>query len=90
VPKDTQISAYISDSTRQRLDMFVRETGLKKGRVIEDALTYHLDALTELPADAIVPTRIVISDETAEEIAKLEAEAPRPTAALRRLMNGRP
>jgi len=87
--KDTQISAYISDSTRQRLDMFVRETGLKKGRVIEDALAYHLDALTQLPADAIVPTRVVISDETAAEIASLEAEEPRPTAALQRLMNGR-
>ncbi len=59
--KDTQISAYVSDATKQRLDMFVRETGVKKARVIEDALNAHLDALAELPADAIIPTRIVLT-----------------------------
>lgn len=86
--KDTQISAYISDETRQRLDMFVRETGVKKARVIEDALNYHLDALQELPADAIIPTRIVLSHESGVRfIEELESDAE-PTDALRRLMRG--
>lgn len=87
--KDTQISAYITDETRQRLDMFVRETGLKKARVIEDALNYHLDALQELPADAIIPTRIVLShDDGLRFLEELDADAE-PTDELRRLMRNR-
>jgi len=86
--KDTQISAYVSDETKQRLDLFVRETGLKKARVIEDALNYHLDALQELPADAIIPTRLVIShDDGVRFIDDLASDAHAPHA-LRRLMSG--
>ena len=86
--RDTQISAYISDETKQRLDWFVRETGMTKARVIEDALTHHLDALEELPADAVIPTRIVLShDEGLRFIAALESDEP-PTDELRRLMRG--
>ncbi len=88
--RERQISAYVSDATNVRLDMFVRETGIKKARVIEDALISHLDALEQLPADAIIPTRIVLDEESgARLIERLEAP-PEPTAALRRLMRDRP
>ncbi len=84
--RDTQISAYISGDTKRRLDMFVRETGVKKARVIEDALNHHLDALQELPADAIIPTRIVLSHENGLRfIEEMESDAE-PTGELRRLM----
>jgi predicted DNA-binding protein len=86
--RDTQISAYISDETKQRLDSFVREAGMTKARVIEDALTYHLDALQELPSDAIIATRVVLSrDEGLHFIDALESDGP-PTEDLRRLMRG--
>ena len=87
--KDTQISAYVSGGTKRRLDLYVRETGVKKARVIEDALVHHLDALSELPPDAIIPTRLVLSAESGERlIERLESE-PQPTEALRRLMQER-
>lgn len=86
--RDTQISAYVSDETKQRLDWFVRETGMTKARVIEDALEHHLDALAELPADAIIPTRIVLShEEGLRFMDALESDEP-PTDELRRLMRG--
>jgi len=84
--RESQISAYVSDSTKRRLDMFVRETGAKKGRVIEDALNAHLDALEELPADAIVPTRIVLTKESGARFLERLASAPEPTDALVKLM----
>jgi hypothetical protein len=86
VTKDTQISAYVSDTTKQRLDMFVRETGVKKARVIEDALNAHLDALAELPADAIIPTRIVLTAESGARFMERLSAEPQPTPALRELL----
>lgn len=84
--RETQISAYVSDSTRERLDQFVRETGVKKGRVIEDALNAHLDALAQLPGDVIIPTRIVLTKESGARLIDRLAEEPKPTEALIRLM----
>lgn len=82
-----QISAQISEAAKRRLDQYARETGIKKGRVIEDALVAHLDALDEIPADYIVPTRIVVSPESWEWIVD-EIERPsEPTPALRELMS---
>lgn len=82
-----QISAQISEATRARLDLYARETGLKKGRLIEDAIEAHLDALDEVPAEYIVPHRIVVDAGTWEQlVAELERPAE-PNPALRDLMH---
>ena len=83
--KDTQISAQISDATRQLMDKHVRRTGVKKGHLIEQALLHHLQALDELPAEYIVHPRIVLSRRTGEQLLR-EAAAAVPTPALRKLM----
>ncbi len=81
-----QISAQISEATRARLDQYARETGLKKGRLIEDALEAHLDALDEVPAEYLIPHRVVVDAASWERIvAEMDAPAE-PTAALRDLM----
>ena len=84
--RESQISAYVSDSTKNRLDEFVRETGVKKGRVIEDALNAHLDALDELPASAIIPTRIVLSAESGHRFLERLEASPEPSDALIKLL----
>lgn len=86
--KGTQISAVISKDTKERLDRLVRETGVKKGFVLEMALRHHLQALAELPREFLIPPRIVVSRQTAEEIARRIADPPAPTPALRKLMRG--
>jgi predicted DNA-binding protein len=86
--RERQISARISSRTSERLDMCVRETGTNRGRVIEDALNEHLDALEGLPADAIIPTRIVLTQESGEEFLRDLESHEAPTEALRRLMSG--
>ncbi|MBI5482384.1 MAG: hypothetical protein HY906_26245 [Deltaproteobacteria bacterium] len=82
---DTQISAPITDATRERLEKYVRQTGVKKGHLVEQALLHHLQALEELPAELIIHPRIVVSRRTGEALLK-QAEAAEPTAALRDLM----
>lgn len=88
-PAEKQISAYVSGRTSERLDMFARETGMKKARLIEDAINSHLDALESLPLDAMIPTRIVLTPESWDRLMERLDAPPNPTPALRKLMQGR-
>lgn len=83
--KDTQISAVISQATKDLMDQHVRATGVKKGHLLETALLHHLRALQELPADIVVHPRLVVSLRSAKEMLQ-RMETARPTAALRDLM----
>ena len=83
--KQTQISAVISEATKELLDQHVRATGVKKGHLLETALLHHLQALQELPADILVSPRLVVRRRSAKEIER-RLEAARPTRRLRDLM----
>jgi hypothetical protein len=83
--KDTQISAQISQITRDLMERYVRQTGVKKGFLIEQALLHHLQALDELPAEFIIHPRIVVSRKTGDAMLR-DAESAEPAPALRDLM----
>ncbi len=84
-----QISAVISADTKERMERFVRATGTARAHLIEQALLHHLRALEELPADAVVPARIVLSPESAERVRAMTSRPPEPTAAMKRLFDDR-
>lgn len=84
---ETQISAYISDSTRKLVEDYVEAHGVKKGFLIEEALLHHMQALRELPADVIIPPRLVVSEETAAKVLGRIRKPRRPTRAMRRLFD---
>src|SRR5262249_40388713 len=86
---ETQISAYISAATRQQVERYVEAHGVKKGHLIEEALLHHLQALRELPADIVIPPRLVVAAESFEVVARLARKARRPTKAMRDLMAGK-
>ena len=83
--RETQISAQISQSTRELMEKHVRQSGVKKGHLIEQALLHHLQALDELPAEFIIHPRLVVSRSSGEELLR-RAEAAEPPVALRELM----
>jgi hypothetical protein len=83
--KETQISAQITESTRELLERHVRQTGVKKGHLVEQALLHHLQALDELPAELVIHPRIVVSKQTGVDLLR-RAESAEPTPALRELM----
>lgn len=83
--KETQISAHISATTRELIERRVRQTGVKKGHLIEQALLHHLEALDALPAEFIIHSRIVLSRESGEKLLR-QADSARATPALRKLM----
>ena len=85
----SQISAVISPATRTLLENRVRATGVKKGHVLEEALLYHLRALDALPADVLIPPRIVLTEKSFQEVVKQIHSRSKPAKKLRALMRGR-
>ena len=83
--RETQISAIVSDTTKDLLERHVRATGVKKGHLVEQALRHHLHALQELPADVIVHPRLVVTKESGQKMLDQIAKG-RPTRALRGLL----
>ena len=84
----SQISATISEATKEKLDRFAESHGLKKNFVVEQALLYFMEARRELPDEALVPARLVVEDKAFDRLAKLVTSPPAPTKALRDLMRG--
>jgi hypothetical protein len=87
---DTQISAYVSESTKRELERFADAHGIKKGHLIEEALLHHLLALRELPEDLVVPPRLVVTKKSFDAAVARVKKPRRPTRAMRDLMAGRP
>jgi hypothetical protein len=83
--KETQISAIVSQATRDLLERHVRATGVKKGYLVEQALRHHLQALQELPADVIIHPKLVVTRRSGQAILK-KMKSGKATKALRDLM----
>ena len=86
---ETQISAYISDTTKELVERYADTHGVKKGHLMEEALLHHLQALRELPADIIIPPRIVLSKESFRRVTERVERPRKPTKAMRGLMSGK-
>jgi hypothetical protein len=83
----TQISAFVSATTKEQIERYTRATGVKKNHLVEEALQYHLAALRELPADVLVHPRLVVSTRSGHELAERLQRKPKPTAKLRALLS---
>ena len=86
---NSQISAYISEATKQQVERYAEAHGVKKGYLVEEALLHHLQALRELPADIAIPPRLTVTVATFEAVTELVKRPRKPTKALRDLMAGK-
>jgi hypothetical protein len=50
------------------LEKYAEAQGVKKAFVIEEALLHHLQALNELPADIVIPPRLIVSRTSGERV----------------------
>jgi uncharacterized protein (DUF1778 family) len=89
VSSTTQISAHISLATKELLERMVRTLGITRTHLIEQALLHHLRALNEIPQDAIVPARLVLTKDSAELVRDLLERPPEPTEDMQRLFDDR-
>ncbi len=83
----TQISAHIPVSLKERMERYSRANGVTRAHIIEQALSAHLEALDALPLDAIVPTRLVLDEDSAKRVLEVNTRPPRPTKAMKRLFD---
>jgi hypothetical protein len=83
-----QISAQISKETKVRLETYSRAHGIKKQFLIENALLHFLSALDELPANIIVPPRLIVTERSGRRVANLISSKRKPARALVELMRG--
>ena len=86
---ETQISTYISESTKEDLEQYAEAHGVKKGHLVEQALLHHLQALRELPAEIVIPPRITVTPKSFEAMAGLVQKPRKPTKALREVLAGK-
>jgi len=84
---ETQISAIISRSTKEMVERYTEARGVKKGHLIEEALLHHLQALRELPADIIIPPRIIVDEQTAKTLQERVENPRNPTKAMEELFS---
>lgn len=84
----SQISATISEATKEQLDRFTASHGLKKNFVVEQALLYFMEARRELPDEAMIPARMVVEEAAFDRVVELAIKPAEPTPALRELMRG--
>jgi uncharacterized protein (DUF1778 family) len=84
----SQISATVSEATKEKLDRFTESHGMKKNFVVEQALLYFMEARRELPDEALIPTRLVLDNQAFDRVVALLESPPAPTQALRELMRG--
>jgi len=82
----TQISAYISKTTKSLVEEYTDQHGLKKAHLVEEALLHHIQALRELPADLVIPPRLVVSRDVGGAILEKVERPRKPTKALRDLI----
>lgn len=87
---ETQISAFISASTKKLVERYAEAHGVKKGRLIEEALLHHLQALRELPADIVIPPQLVLTPKSLATVVQLVTKPRKPTRAMRDLRAGKP
>ena len=70
-----QISAYIEDDIKKKMEAYSTAHGLKKGFLIQNALDYYLNALHEIPSSMMTPSHIRVDTETFEMLVSKDAEA---------------
>lgn len=83
-----QISAEISQGTKELLERYSRAHGVKKQFLIESALLHHIQALEQLPTNAIIPPRLVVSAASGRKLVELVTKRQKPTSELVELMRG--
>jgi len=82
-----QISAYISNDTKEKMEAYSKAYGIKENYLVENALNYYLQALNDIPEEFIISTKISITKDSYESVIDLLKKPQQPTKELKELMS---
>ncbi len=84
--RERQISAFVSETTAELLERFARMQGQKKGYIVEQALRQYMSTADEIPQQYLIPTRIVLTNDSFDRLTDRIDHPRKPTKAMRDLM----
>jgi len=79
-----QISAYIEDDIKEKMEHYSVAHGLKKGFLIQNALDYYLNALHEIPTSMMIPSHMILSESSM--VSLLDAQENKANQKLKNLL----
>jgi len=79
-----QISAYIEDDIKEKMEHYSVAHGLKKGFLIQNALDYYLNALHEIPTSMMIPSHMILSESSMDSL--LDAKENKANQKLKGLL----
>jgi len=79
-----QISAYIEDDIKEKMEHYSVAHGLKKGFLIQNALDYYLNALHEIPTSMMIPSHMILSESSMDSL--LDAKENKANQKLKNLL----
>ena len=82
----SQISAYVSDDLKSRLERYSHAHGIKKGYIIEKAIDRYLKATQSLPESFAIESTITLTQESYDRVQEMIATPPTPTSSLKAMM----
>ena len=71
-----QISAYIQDDIKDKMEQYSSLHGVKKAFLVETAIEHYLQALHEIPNSIIVPSSMTVDSITIDKIDRLSTKEP--------------
>ena len=71
-----QISAYIQDDIKEKIEKYSSSHGLKKAFIIENAIEHYLQALHEIPNNILLPSSLTVIQKTYDKIEQLNDKEP--------------
>ena len=72
-----QISAYIQDDIKDKMERYSSLHGVKKAFLVETAIEHYLQALHEIPNSVMVPGSMTVDNNSFDKINHLSSKEPR-------------
>lgn len=83
-----RISAAISAETKEKVERFTEQLGLKQNFVVEQALLFFMESRREPPDAAFIPTRLTLNDAQFDALVARLGSPVAPSDQLVELMRG--
>lgn len=84
--RKVRISASISDELHSEVDAYLEENSVSVDDLLDVALQHYFESLKEIPDEACIPSKLLITRSSMHKISKLLEGKQEPTTSIKKLM----